>query len=78
MKINNEIIEGTEFFTMRFIAEQTGKKYGAVKAEFSFKGIRAICDEKLFNKAAYEHIENLPGKGRPKKAAETKTKKPKK
>lgn len=72
MKINGETVKGTEFFTMRWIAEKTGKKYGAVKQEFSSKEIKPVCSESLFDKAALEHIENLPGKGRPKKQPEAK------
>jgi hypothetical protein len=62
MKIN-----GTEFFTIKEIAEKTGKEYFAVKQALFRAGIKPLARDALYSNAALDAIRDIKI-GRPKKA----------
>ena len=60
-------INGEEFFTIREIAEISGKKYFAVKQLLHNADIKPVTTESLYEKQALDFILNAPPPGRPKK-----------
>jgi len=58
-----------EYITITGIAEKIGITYLAAKQRLLRAGIKPVTADTLYHVSAMEAIRNVPGKGRPKKAA---------
>jgi len=57
-------------YTISEMAKELGIASNTVVQRLFVAKIKPITKEALYDKAAFEAIRNVPGKGRPKKAAE--------
>ena len=58
-----------EYLTITEIAERLDITYLAAKQRLLRAGIKPVTTDTLYDASALEAIRNVPGKGRPKKAA---------
>ena len=68
MYINGEKHTETIFFTVRWIAEDSGKTTEAVKKLLHNAGIKPVCKDAIYAYEALETAKLAPPRGRPKKA----------
>jgi hypothetical protein len=66
MKLNGE------YFTIPDIAKELEITYLTAKQRLLRAGIKPAAKDAIFPRSVLEKIRNVPGKGRPKKAAEKK------
>lgn len=59
-----------EYLTISEIADRLGISYLAAKQRLLRYGIKPITSDTLYEESALEAVRNVPGKGRPRKAAE--------
>ena len=72
MKLNGD------FLTIRDIAKELKIEINAVKMRIHRFGIKSVTAEALYEASVLDILGKVPGKGRPKKAAEAESKKAKK
>ena len=66
------IVDCMEGLTMTEMAAELGLERNTVMQRLFVAGIKPITKEAIYDKSALEAIRNVPGKGRPKKPAESK------
>jgi predicted ArsR family transcriptional regulator len=67
------VVNGKEFLTVKEMAEKLGISPNTAKHRIFQLGIKPVSTDALYEVSTLEAIRNVPGRGRPKKAAEPKS-----